>query len=61
MRVMGYPKGAISMQRIRADFLRPDGTLQSREFPDASNRMALEYTTPIGTSPVQGKVVHARR
>lgn len=57
MRVMGYPKGAISMQRIRADFLTPDGTLQSREFPDASNRMALEYTTPIGTSPVQGKVV----
>jgi hypothetical protein len=58
MRVMGYPNnGQLAMQRIRAEFLTPDGTLQYREFPDASNRMALQYTTPIGTSPVQGKVV----
>lgn len=57
MRVMGYPKGTVAMQRVRVDFLKPDGTLESREFPDASNRMALQYTTPIGTSPVQGKVI----
>ena len=57
MRVMGYPKGRLAMQRIRADFLKPDGTLESREFPDASNRMSLQYSTPVGVSNVLGKVV----
>ncbi len=57
MRVMGYPKNVLAMQRIRADFQKPNGEIESREFPDSSNRMALQYTTPIGDSSVLGKVV----
>jgi len=56
-KIEGYPGASAVLQRIRLTFVDTTGTTQTREFPDSSNRVTLQYDSMVGGQNVMGKAV----
>ena len=56
-KIEGYPRASAVLQRMRLTFVDTTGTTQTREFPDSSNRVALQYDSMVGGQNVMGKAV----